>query len=54
MVVVFKPGEIRFQNAEHDGFVRDGELTRLAVAALSELDDAEVTEVNLTRIDGRY
>ncbi len=52
MVTVFKPGEIRFQDAEHGGFVGGVELTRLAVAALAELDDAEVAEVNLTRIDG--
>ncbi len=40
MVAVFKPGEIRLQDAEHRRPIGGVELARLTVATGVELDDA--------------
>jgi len=51
--LVLEPGEVGFQNAQHCYRIGGGELARLAVTALTELDDAEIAEANLSRI-GSY
>ncbi len=48
---VLEPSKVSFQNAQHRCRI-GSEVTRLTVTTLTELDDAEVAEANLTRIDG--
>ena len=57
MVAVFKPGEIRFQDAQHGGRVGGVALTGIIAPrarARAELDDAEGAEVNLAPRGGRW
>ena len=49
---VLHPGEVGAQDAEHGGYVGGVELARLTIAALAELDQMQVAQPDMARIDG--